>query len=160
MAVLRLKGNLTLANAELTIGDFELHVGVVFGSIAGKRELFFIQVHWVDASIGSLDFRGAIGSNVVLAHARREAGHIVTLDGLFLAVILLATLVAGNRDGDLVVNGANMQITRVQLSDDIVIVGAHLAHGAVGKRVGIVTSIGTLAAIERNAVERSGGSFG
>ena len=159
VAVLRRKRNGTLINLEFAIGHNEFHVGIVFGSIAGKRELFFIQVHWVGASISGLDFRGAIGGNVILAHARRKARHIVTLDSLLLAVILLATLVAGNRDGDLVVNGANMQITRVQLSDDIVIVGAHLAHGAVGKRIGIVTSIGTLAAIERNAVEGSDRSF-
>ena len=160
VAVLRRKRNGTLINLEFAIGHNEFHVGVVFGSIAGKRKLFFVQVHWVGASIDSLDFRGTIGSNVVLAHARREARHIVTLDSLLLAVILLATLVAGNRDGDLVVNGANMQITRVHLGDNIVIVGAHLAHGAIGKRVGIVTSIGTLAAIERNAVEGSDRSFG
>ena len=159
VAVLRRKRNGTLINLEFAIGHNEFHVGIVFGSIAGKRELFFIQVHWVGASISSLDFRGTIGSNVILAHARRKARHIITIDSLLLAVILLATLVAGNRDGDLVVNGANMQITRGHLGDNIVIVGAHLAHGAVGKRIGIVTSIGTLAAIERNAVEGSDRSF-
>ena len=53
-----------------------------------------------------------------------------------------------------------MQIARLRLGDDIVIVGAHLAHGAVGKPVGVVTNISALAAIERNAVEGSTRSFG
>ena len=67
---------------------------------------------------------------------------------------------ASNGDSNLIGNGANMQIARVRLGNNIVFVGAHFAHGAVGKRVGIVANVGTFAAIERNIVEGSTRSFG
>ena len=162
VALLRLKRNLTLANVELTVGNFELHVGVVLCRIARKRELSVFQSHHICIGIGAGNGRRTSKHDITRSNAGRQRSFndVITLDSLLFAVVFLAALVTSNGNSNLIGNGADMQIARLHLGDDIVIVGAHLAHGAVGKLVGVVTNIGTLAAIKRNAVEGSACSFG
>ena len=144
-------------NLEPAVLNHELDVGEV---LIGVGELLLGKVHIVAANSDTLSSRIARKLDVGLCIEAVIGGEFIAGHELRGAVVGLSVLLALDGDGDLIGNGANMQITRVQLSDNIVIVGAHLAHGAVDKRVGIVTSIGALAAIERNAVEGSGRSFG
>ena len=144
-------------NLEPAVLNHELDVGEV---IAGVGELLLGKVHVVGANSGALCGSIARELNVALSVKAVIDREVIASHGLLGAIVGLGFLVTLDGDGDLIGNRADMQITRGHIGNDIVIVGAHLAHGAVGKRVGIVTSIGTLAAIERNAVEGSGRSFG
>ena len=143
-------------NLEPAVLNHELDVGEVLIDVG---ELLLGKVHIVAANSDTLSSRMARELKVALSVEAVIDREVIAGHELRGAVVGLSVLLALDGDGDLIGNGANMQITRGHLGDDIVLVGAHLAHGAVGKRVGIVTSIGTLAAVERNAVEESDRSF-
>ena len=67
---------------------------------------------------------------------------------------------AGNRNGNLVGNGADVQVAGRRLGHDILVIGADLADGAIRKLIRVVPGVRALAALELYAVEAGAHALG
>ena len=153
--------NGTLANGKHAVTlNPELHVDVVLGGITLERELRFGKAHLVLAGISALCFCLTGEADIAFTHTSRQTGNVVARDALLFTAVLLAAVVAGNRNGNLVGNGADVQVAGRRLGHDILVIGADLADGAIRKLIRVVPGVRALAALERYAVEAGARAFG
>ena len=153
--------NGTLANGKHAVTlNPELHVDVVLGGITLERELRFGKAHLVLAGISALRFCLTGEADIAFTHTSRQTGNVVARDTLLFTAVLLAAVVTGNRNGNLVGNGADVQVAGRRLGHDIVIIGADLADGAIRERIRVIPGVRALAALERHAVEAGAHALG
>ena len=144
-------------NLKRAIDDHKLHVGEVAASIG---ELPGSQVHVIGAGIRALCSGLTLELNVGFAVAIITRGEGVTGHTLLGAAVRQRCAVARDGDGDLVGNGADVQVAGRRLGHDIVIIGANLADGAIRERIRVIPGVRALAALERHAVEAGAHALG
>ena len=153
--------NGTLANGKHAVTlNPELHVDIVLSRIALERELSFGKAHLVLAGVSALCFRLAGEADIAFTHTSRQTGNVVARDDLLFTGVLLAAVVAGNRNSNLVGNGADVQVAGRRLGHDILVIGADLADGVFRELIRVVPGVRALAALERHAVEAGAHALG
>ena len=153
--------NGTLANGKHAVTlNPELHVDIVLSRIALERELSFGKAHLVLAGVSALCFRLAGEADIAFTHTSRQTGNVVARDDLLFTGVLLAAVVAGNRNSNLVGNGSDVQVAGRRLGHDILVIGADLADGVFRELIRVVPGVRALAALERHAVEAGAHALG